>query len=300
MGRFGLTSLGNGANYVLPLSDWCCCCWSSCANHTSSFIHRPNQAGSPGMPEATSFTGQASWLPENQGKSSIAPTRRVFRPKGGACPVMGLRLRVILTHSLYPSSSLACAKQIPKTTKKKVEKVDFSPLVSSAPSSQLFSWGCASLSFPLSLFNDVPKRLMVVFLSFCVPQLARYTKEGFLHLGALGTTTLLPDTRCLVDNVKSRFPQLLDCEKVKSSLHKRWNFIQVCYGSAIDAAPLLPRLWAVGVWHVAVWDKAEIVPCRGGCQVLVQKEKVKRDQGQGQHFRTISVGVSLSGSLRCM
>ncbi|KAK2537588.1 hypothetical protein Q9233_002892 [Columba guinea] len=58
------------------------------------------------------------------------------------------------------------------------------------------------------------------------PQLARYTKEGFLHLGALGTTTLLPDTRCLVDNMKSRFPQLLDCEKVKSSLHKRWNFIQ--------------------------------------------------------------------------
>ena len=58
-------------------------------------------------------------------------------------------------------------------------------------------------------------------------QLARYTKEGFLHLGALGTTTLLPDTRCLVDNAKSRLPQLLDCDKVKSSLYKRWNFIQV-------------------------------------------------------------------------
>ncbi|XP_020862721.1 polypeptide N-acetylgalactosaminyltransferase 17 [Phascolarctos cinereus] len=58
------------------------------------------------------------------------------------------------------------------------------------------------------------------------PQLTRYTREGFLHLGALGTTTLLPDTRCLVDNFKSRFPQLLDCDKVKSSLHKRWNFIQ--------------------------------------------------------------------------
>lgn len=69
---------------------------------------------------------------------------------------------------------------------------------------------------------------MVFFLFLPAPQLARYTKEGFLHLGALGTTTLLPDTRCLVDNVKSRFPQLLDCEKVKSSLHKRWNFIQVC------------------------------------------------------------------------
>ncbi|XP_044532331.1 polypeptide N-acetylgalactosaminyltransferase 17-like [Gracilinanus agilis] len=59
-----------------------------------------------------------------------------------------------------------------------------------------------------------------------VEKLTRYTREGFLHLGALGTTTLLPDTRCLVDNSKSRFPQLLDCDKVKSSLHKRWNFIQ--------------------------------------------------------------------------
>ncbi|KAM4815508.1 polypeptide N-acetylgalactosaminyltransferase 17-like [Thomomys bottae] len=58
------------------------------------------------------------------------------------------------------------------------------------------------------------------------PQLARYTKEGLLHLGALGTTTLLPDTRCLVDSAKSRLPQLLDCDKVKSSLHKRWAFIQ--------------------------------------------------------------------------
>ena len=66
------------------------------------------------------------------------------------------------------------------------------------------------------------------------PQLARYTKEGFLHLGALGTTTLLPDTRCLVDNSKSRLPQLLDCDKVKSSLYKRWNFIQV--GSPLGRA----------------------------------------------------------------
>nr|XP_033777107.1 polypeptide N-acetylgalactosaminyltransferase 17 isoform X1 [Geotrypetes seraphini]XP_033777108.1 polypeptide N-acetylgalactosaminyltransferase 17 isoform X1 [Geotrypetes seraphini] len=58
------------------------------------------------------------------------------------------------------------------------------------------------------------------------PQLARYTKEGYLHLGALGSTTFLPDTRCLVDNNKNHFPQLLDCEKVKSSLHKRWSFVQ--------------------------------------------------------------------------
>ncbi|KAG8122729.1 hypothetical protein E2320_018157, partial [Naja naja] len=50
--------------------------------------------------------------------------------------------------------------------------------------------------------------------------LARYTKEGYLHLGALGTTILLPDTRCLVDNVKSKLPQLLDCEKHGAILNK--------------------------------------------------------------------------------
>lgn len=58
-------------------------------------------------------------------------------------------------------------------------------------------------------------------------QLARYTKEGYLHLGTLGSTILLPDTRCLVDNKKSKLPQLMDCDKVKSTLHKRWSFIQV-------------------------------------------------------------------------
>ena len=90
--------------------------------------------------------------------------------------------------------------------------------------------------------------------------------------------------------MKSRFPQLLDCEKVKSSLHKRWNFIQVCYGSAIDAAPLLPKPWAVahGLWHGTVGDKDEMVVCESRCQGLGQREKVKRDQGQGQYFRTIS------------
>ncbi|XP_078204513.1 uncharacterized protein LOC128929677 isoform X2 [Callithrix jacchus] len=44
--------------------------------------------------------------------------------------------------------------------------------------------------------------------------------------GTLGTTTLLPDTRCLLENSKSQMPQLLDCDKVKSSLYRCWNFIQ--------------------------------------------------------------------------
>uniref|UniRef100_UPI00398F2AC6 polypeptide N-acetylgalactosaminyltransferase 17 isoform X1 n=1 Tax=Pristiophorus japonicus TaxID=55135 RepID=UPI00398F2AC6 len=58
------------------------------------------------------------------------------------------------------------------------------------------------------------------------PQLVRYTKERYLYLGSLGSTILLPDTRCLVDNKKSRFPQLLDCEKVKNVYQKSWRFVQ--------------------------------------------------------------------------
>ncbi|KAK2109295.1 Polypeptide N-acetylgalactosaminyltransferase 17 [Saguinus oedipus] len=56
--------------------------------------------------------------------------------------------------------------------------------------------------------------------------LAHYTKEGFLYLSTLGITTLLPDTCCLVNNSKSWLLQLPDCDKVKSSLYKCWNFIQ--------------------------------------------------------------------------
>ena len=242
------------------------------------------------------MTSQASWLQlQTRGNHPLPQPTGCSGPKeaGGVCPVMGLRLRVILIPSLCPSSSPAPAKK-PQNKKKRLEKAGFFSSCQfyffCAPSSQFFSWGSANLSFPLSLFNDAPKILMVLFLSFPVPQLARYTKEGFLHLGALGTTTLLPDTRCLVDNVKSRFPQLLDCEKVKSSLHKRWNFIQVCYGSAIDAAPLLPKPWAVALrlWRETVWDDDEMVPCDSGCQVRGQRDKVKRDQGQGQYFRIIS------------
>eukprot|EP00062_Callorhinchus_milii_P022221 gi/632979768/ref/XP_007906655.1/ PREDICTED: putative polypeptide N-acetylgalactosaminyltransferase-like protein 3 isoform X2 [Callorhinchus milii] len=59
-----------------------------------------------------------------------------------------------------------------------------------------------------------------------VPQLVRYTREGYLYLGPLGSTVLLPDTRCLVDNRKSQFPQLVDCEKVKNIHLKSWRFVQ--------------------------------------------------------------------------
>lgn len=121
---------------------------------------------------------------------------------------------------------------------------------------------------------------MSLLSPFC-PQLARYTKEGFLHLGALGTTTLLPDTRCLVDTGKSRFPQLLDCDKVKSSLHKRWSFIQVCLGLPSGLLCWVPKPGALCPTPARGmgWDKGETVPRHSEFQVLGQREGVKRDQG---------------------
>ncbi|MFT7803725.1 putative polypeptide N-acetylgalactosaminyltransferase-like protein 3 [Arapaima gigas] len=55
-------------------------------------------------------------------------------------------------------------------------------------------------------------------------QLGRYTTEGQLHLGPLGSTG--EDTRCLVDDRLSNLPMLLNCEKVSSVPHKTWHFSQ--------------------------------------------------------------------------
>uniref|UniRef100_A0AAR2JC33 Polypeptide N-acetylgalactosaminyltransferase n=1 Tax=Pygocentrus nattereri TaxID=42514 RepID=A0AAR2JC33_PYGNA len=56
------------------------------------------------------------------------------------------------------------------------------------------------------------------------PQLGRYTKEGYLFLGPLGSTG--EDTRCVVDDRVSNFPQLVNCEKVSNVRQKTWNFAQ--------------------------------------------------------------------------
>ncbi|XP_039893713.1 polypeptide N-acetylgalactosaminyltransferase 17 [Simochromis diagramma] len=56
------------------------------------------------------------------------------------------------------------------------------------------------------------------------PQLGRYTKEGQLFLGPLGSTG--EDTRCVVDDQISNFPQLLNCEKVTNVKQKTWHFSQ--------------------------------------------------------------------------
>lgn len=70
---------------------------------------------------------------------------------------------------------------------------------------------------PLTLLNVCHLRPL--------PQLGRYTKEGQLFLGPLGSTG--EDTRCVVDDQIGSFPQLLNCEKVTNVKQKTWHFSQV-------------------------------------------------------------------------
>ncbi|XP_019717129.1 putative polypeptide N-acetylgalactosaminyltransferase-like protein 3 isoform X1 [Hippocampus comes] len=56
------------------------------------------------------------------------------------------------------------------------------------------------------------------------PQIGRYTKEGHLYLGPLGSTG--EDTRCVADDPATQFPQLLDCDKDKDEHRTKWIFTQ--------------------------------------------------------------------------
>ncbi|XP_076833111.1 polypeptide N-acetylgalactosaminyltransferase 17 [Brachyhypopomus gauderio] len=56
------------------------------------------------------------------------------------------------------------------------------------------------------------------------PQLGRYTKDGHLYLGPLGSTA--EDTRCVVDVRGSSVPQLLNCDRVSNIHQKTWTFAQ--------------------------------------------------------------------------
>ncbi|XP_007899950.1 polypeptide N-acetylgalactosaminyltransferase 9 [Callorhinchus milii] len=57
-------------------------------------------------------------------------------------------------------------------------------------------------------------------------QLVRYTTEGLLQLGALGSITFLPDTKCLIDDGRSKPPNLRKCEEVSRPKQKLWDFTQ--------------------------------------------------------------------------
>ncbi|KAL0979229.1 hypothetical protein UPYG_G00182420 [Umbra pygmaea] len=57
-------------------------------------------------------------------------------------------------------------------------------------------------------------------------QLARYSTEGLLQLGPLGSTTFLPDTKCLVDDGRGRTPSLKKCDSVSRVSQRLWDFTQ--------------------------------------------------------------------------
>lgn len=69
------------------------------------------------------------------------------------------------------------------------------------------------------------KSLLHVVISLL--QLARYSTEGLLQLGPLGSTTFLPDTKCLVDDGRGRTPRLKKCEAVSRISQRLWDFTQV-------------------------------------------------------------------------
>lgn len=58
-------------------------------------------------------------------------------------------------------------------------------------------------------------------------QLARYSTQGLLQLGPLGSTTFLPDTKCLVDEGRGRTPLLKRCDNVTRPSQRFWDFTQV-------------------------------------------------------------------------
>ncbi|XP_035592180.1 polypeptide N-acetylgalactosaminyltransferase 9 isoform X1 [Oncorhynchus keta] len=57
-------------------------------------------------------------------------------------------------------------------------------------------------------------------------QLARYSTEGLLQLGPLGSTTFLPDTKCLIDDGRGRTPSLKKCDSVSRASQRLWDFTQ--------------------------------------------------------------------------
>lgn len=78
-------------------------------------------------------------------------------------------------------------------------------------------------------------KLLIIFtmagstqtLVISVLQLARYSTEGLLQLGPLGSTTFLPDTKCLVDDGRGRTPRLKKCDAVSRISQRLWDFTQV-------------------------------------------------------------------------
>uniref|UniRef100_A0A2K6U553 Polypeptide N-acetylgalactosaminyltransferase n=1 Tax=Saimiri boliviensis boliviensis TaxID=39432 RepID=A0A2K6U553_SAIBB len=57
-------------------------------------------------------------------------------------------------------------------------------------------------------------------------QLVRYSADGLLQLGPLGSTAFLPDSKCLVDDGRGRTPTLKKCEDVARPAQRLGDFTQ--------------------------------------------------------------------------
>ncbi|XP_061537847.1 polypeptide N-acetylgalactosaminyltransferase 17 isoform X1 [Phycodurus eques] len=89
------------------------------------------------------------------------------------------------------------------------------------------------------------------------PQLGRYTKEGRLFLGPLGSTG--SDTRCVADDPASALPQLLDCDKDDGRRRAEWIFAQG--GSLVNSAT--GRCLEAVPANVYFGHRAVLRPCSG-------------------------------------
>ncbi|XP_061684014.1 polypeptide N-acetylgalactosaminyltransferase 17-like isoform X2 [Syngnathoides biaculeatus] len=89
------------------------------------------------------------------------------------------------------------------------------------------------------------------------PQLGRYTKEGRLFLGPLGSTG--SDTRCVADDPASASPQLLDCDKDEGQDRTKWIFTQG--GSLMNSAT--GRCLEAVPANVYFGHQAVLRPCSG-------------------------------------
>lgn len=97
----------------------------------------------------------------------------------------------------------------------------WTPSVTSAPPHSFIFLFIAKL---LIIFTTAKSTQTLVI---SVLQLARYSTEGLLQLGPLGSTTFLPDTKCLVDDGRGRTPRLKKCDAVSRISQRLWDFTQV-------------------------------------------------------------------------
>uniref|UniRef100_A0A3Q4G6L2 Polypeptide N-acetylgalactosaminyltransferase n=1 Tax=Neolamprologus brichardi TaxID=32507 RepID=A0A3Q4G6L2_NEOBR len=75
-------------------------------------------------------------------------------------------------------------------------------------------------------YGEVRKTLRDKHLPKNSTFLARYSTEGLLQLGPLGSTTFLPDTKCLIDDGRGRTPSLKKCDAVSRISQRLWDFTQ--------------------------------------------------------------------------